>query len=137
MKLILDNNILFSLMNPNSTASELFSLEEIELIAPSFIKEEFNKYQEECLKKSSLSKKEFDERWEEISSAIDFIEESDYIEHIETSKDLISDKDDTPYLALAIENNIPIWSNDSHLKTQNRIKVYTTKELLDELESNS
>lgn len=38
MKLILDNNILFSLMNPNSTASKLFYLEEIEFIAPSFIK---------------------------------------------------------------------------------------------------
>jgi predicted nucleic acid-binding protein len=40
------------------------------------------------------------------------------------------DLDDTPFLALALSLDCPIWSNDDHFKRQNVIKAVTTRELL-------
>jgi len=39
------------------------------------------------------------------------------------------------YIALALKLNCPIWSNDTDLKQQDRIKVYNTKELLEEFKN--
>ena len=41
------------------------------------------------------------------------------------------DADDTAYIALALHLNCPIWSNDKKLKKQDKVKVITTKELLE------
>ena len=55
MKLILDNNSLFSIMNPKSVSAYLFSSIKAEFFAPEFIKHELEKYKSECLIKSKIS----------------------------------------------------------------------------------
>ena len=49
------------------------------------------------------------------------------------AKQHVPDPADAPYVALALHLKIPIWSNDAPLKTQDRIVVYTTQEVLDRL----
>lgn len=66
MMFVLDNNILFSLMNPSSIASYLFYSVKAEFIAPKFIKYEFEKYKDIILSKSKLSGQEFEIRKREI-----------------------------------------------------------------------
>ena len=44
------------------------------------------------------------------------------------------DVTDSPFLALALALDIPIWTNDGHFKRQNLIDVYTTNELLELLQ---
>ena len=39
------------------------------------------------------------------------------------------DETDTPFLALGIHLNSPIWSNDKHFKRQKRVPTYTSREL--------
>ena len=131
MRLIVDNNILFSIMNPNSTNSHLFSIMKIDFLAPTFIKQEFKKYEGECLLKSKLSKSEFDNRKKEVFGKIKFLEFSEYKQFIEKAKSYIRDIDDAPYIALALKLNCPIWSNDKDLKNQNKVKVFSTKDLID------
>ena len=63
-----------------------------------------------------------------IHSHMKFIDFSK--EAYEIMKDI--DEKDTPYIALALKLNCPIWSNDTDLKKQNKVKVYNTKELLEE-----
>ena len=46
MKLVLDNNSLFSIMNPNSVSAYLFLSIKAEFFAPELIKSEFDKYKE-------------------------------------------------------------------------------------------
>lgn len=41
------------------------------------------------------------------------------------------DEKDTPFLALALKLEYPIWSNDKHFKKQEKIQVYTTEDLLE------
>ena len=52
------------------------------------------------------------------------------IDSLEEAKKICPDRDDVPYFALALKFNIPIWSNDKKLKEQNKIKVYSTQDIL-------
>ena len=134
MEIIIDNNILFSLMSPNSIASKIFENSDIKFIAPNYIKTELEKYKEECQIKSGLSKNEFEERKKYLESKIIFYQVEEYKKFLKKAIKLISDPDDIPYLALALKKNNSIWSNDPHLKKQSQIGVLTTKELIELLE---
>ena len=133
MKLVLDNNILFSFMKPNSVNSYLFFSLNVEFIAPEFIKSEFNKHKEDCLSKSELSEPEFEIRQEEVEESIEFFKESKYDELLIKAIKNLPDPKDSPYLALALKLNCSIWSNDPHFKQQSLVKVFTTAELIDKL----
>ena len=131
MKLILDNNILFSLMKPDSTNSQLFNLMNCEFIAPKFILKEFRKYREECVKKSGLTTERFLLREKEINSKIEFIEFKEFKKFLEEAIKISPDEDDAPYFALALKMNIPLWSNDAELKQQDKIQVLSTRDLIE------
>jgi len=74
MRLVLDNNSLFSIMNPKSVSAYLFASVRAKFIAPGFIKSELEKHKEECLFKSKLSEHEFEIRQKEVEESIDFFE---------------------------------------------------------------
>jgi len=130
MKLVLDNNILFSLMKPNSINSYLFFSLNVEFIAPEFIKSEFNKHKERCLFKSGLSEHEFEIRQAEVESNIKFFKSSEYEYFLKKSLEVMPDPDDIDFLALSLSTNSSIWSNDNHFK---ELSVFKTKELLNKL----
>lgn len=130
MILVLDNNSLFSIMNPKSVSAYLFSSIRAEFIAPEFIKSEFERYKKIILSKSKLSEHEFEIRQKEIEESIEFFEESKYEEFLKTAKESISDPDDVDFLALALSTNSIIWSNDPHLREQSIVPVFTTEDLL-------
>lgn len=131
MRLIIDNNILFSLMKPDSTSSHLFSIMKLEFLAPEFIKQEFKKYENECFLKSKLSKSEFLKRKKEILDKIKFIQFSEYKQFLEKAKTYVSDIDDSAYLALALKLECSIWSNDKGLKEQKKIKILSTRDIIE------
>ena len=131
MKLVIDNNILFSLMKPSSVNSYVFASLAVDFCAPYILNDEFDKHKIECLSKSGLSKSEFRERFREIESQITFIPQSQF-EHLFT-KVRMSDADDIPYVAAALSANASIWSNDSDLQEQSLVTVFTTAELVDML----
>ncbi len=128
MKLVADANILFSLVNPKTSASELVKLCNIKLFSPSFALGELAKYKSEIEDKSEIS---FDKVKESLNKQVSFIKESEFSSLFPQFKEFIDEKD-VPYLALSLHfNNIPIWSNDPHLKKQSLIKVFTTEELIE------
>lgn len=133
MKLVLDNNVLFSIMNPKSTASYLFSSIRAEFFAPEFIKSELGKYKGECLFKSKLSAQQFEIRQAEVEESIVFFNLGRYESLLDKAIDSLEDPKDSPYLALALSINASIWSNDPHLKQQSLVKVFTTQELIEKL----
>src|SRR3989344_926373 len=133
MELVLDNNILFSLMKPDSVNSYLFSSLKAEFLAPEFIKDELENNKTECLLKSTLSEQEFETRQAEVESNIRFFDSSKYSKFLKKSKEALSDPDDIDFLVLALSKNAAIWSNDPHLKEQSLVPVYATSELIDKL----
>ena len=130
MRLVLDNNSLFSIMNPYSISAYLFASIRCEFIAPEFIKSELKEIKEECLFKSKLSEQQFEMRQKEVEESIDFFKSSEYEDFLEKAKSAISDPDDADFLALALAFNSAIWSNDPHLKEQSLVKVFTTEDLV-------
>jgi predicted nucleic acid-binding protein len=48
-----------------------------------------------------------------------------------TAEDILGNIDitDSPFLALALALNCSIWSNDGHFKQQDKVVVYTTKDM--------
>lgn len=131
MKLILDNNSLFAIMNPKSVSAYLFSSINSEFFAPEFLRSELKEHKEECLIKSNLSEQEFEIRQKEIEELIKFFKTKEYETFLDKASDSISDIDDIDFLALAFKLNCAIWSNDMHLKEQSLVPVYTTKELVE------
>lgn len=118
-------------MKPDSTNAFLFERVNAVFFAPFFIKEEFNKYEKECLIKSGLSKNEFNERKKIIFSKINFIELNFFKDSIKTAEKFCPDENDVFYFALALKLDAPIWSNDSALNGQDKIKVFSTEEIIE------
>ena len=136
MKLILDNNIFFSLIMPSSVSSYLFSLLRAEFFAPEYVKSELEEHKSECLLRSKLSEHEFKIRQKEVEEFISFFKSAEYEDFLDKAIDSLEDPEDSPYFALALSIKASIWSNDPHLKQQSLVKVFTTGELFDKMLKN-
>jgi len=69
-----------------------------------------------------------------MSSACTVIKTDNFIKYKNFAEKIIGDidKDDVQFIALALAFNCPIWSDDRHFQKQNKIKVITTKEMIQE-----
>ena len=129
--MIIDNNIMFSLMKPGSSASEIFELRQFKFVAPEFIKSELDEHEGECMKKSGLTKQEFGARRADVEEKIEFVSVEAYKKFLKRAVKAVDDPDDAPYVALALALGAPIWSNDTGLKKQPLVDIFTTKELIE------
>jgi predicted nucleic acid-binding protein len=93
--------------------------------------EEINKYKDEILSKSGLSSAEFELVLTMIGSRIEFIPKSEFEKFIPEAGQISPDPNDSEYFALALKYVCAIWSNDKRLKEQEKVKVYSTKEVLE------
>jgi len=133
MKLVIDNNIFFSLMKPESVNSYIYFLANAQFYAPKYIETELEEHKVECIAKAGLSEHEFEIRQKEVKENIEFFEFTEYKQYLKESIILLPDWEDAPYLALAQFLNASIWSNDIHFMQQSKIKVFTTQRLFDML----
>ncbi len=130
MKFVSDANILFSLAKPLTAASQLVSMHNLKLFAPSFAFGELAKYRKVIELKTGLSFKEVSSS---LKKYVSFINEKEFFDLFNKFKVFIDPKD-VPYLALALSMRIPIWSNDPHIKQQSIVEVFTTEDLIEALE---
>jgi len=131
MDLVIDANILFAALIKESVTKELILSNGINLFAPEFLFEEFYKYKEEILKKTNRSLEEFDEIFMILTNIITLIPEEEFGLFLEKAKSISPDENDSVYFALALKLNCAIWSNDKKLKNQDRIRVYSTQDLIE------
>jgi len=130
MLLVIDANILFAAIIKDSKTAEMLLSEKLELIAPEYIFSEFNKYRAEILDKTERSSEDFDKFLSVLWTKINLIPHEEIESLLEKAKEISPDPDDVQYFALALKYDCAIWSNDSKLKQQNKVKVFTTEELL-------
>ena len=131
MELIIDANILMSaLISTEGKTYDLIYADRIRLFAPEYLLEEFERHKNEILTKSGLTESDFELFLRLISSRIEFISKSEFKSFIPQAKELTPDIDDTEYFALALKFKCAIWSNDKRLANQDKIRVYSTTELL-------
>ncbi len=132
MKLVLDSNIIFSALIKKSTTRNIILSDVFELHAPEYIFNEISKHKELLLRKSKMNEEELDALLLLLQKHIHLVPKEKYNEKMALAEDILKDIDvtDSPFLALALDLNCPIWSNDGHFKQQDRVEVHTTKELI-------
>ena len=69
-----------------------------------------------------------------ISSEIDFIPYPELSKFIHQAEKISPDPNDIEYFALALKLKCDIWSNDKRLKNHDKVKVYSTEELVKSLQ---
>ncbi len=90
----------------------------------------FEKHEEEIINKSYRTKEDFMRLFEEMKEVIKIVDSEQFINYINKAEQISPDPNDVIYFALALKLNCPIWSNDKKLKNQNKIKVYSTRDIL-------
>lgn len=130
MDLVVDANILFSVLIKRGKTEEIMFDSVFHLFAPEFIFEEFMKYRSYIIKKTGRTENEFNRLIEILKKRIKIISNEEIEKFIHKAKKICPDKKDIDYFALALRLNCALWSNDKELKNQNIILVYSTHELL-------
>ncbi len=139
MKLVIDTNIVISSIIQNSFTRQLMFNPVLELFSPDYLLTELENNKEEIIQKAKISSKDFDDFIQITSKIVKIAPKQIYEQYISEVKEIIEDKDDWPFAALAIklsENECGIWTNDKHFISKklqlfqtHQITVWTTKEL--------
>jgi predicted nucleic acid-binding protein len=134
MRVIIDSNILFSALIKNSKTRRLILDYSGKFLFPNFIFTELNKHKIYLLKKSKLSKSNFDNLMDLILSKVEIVPDYLLIPYKKKALEIVQDIDinDVIFFACALSyKNSIIWSNDKRLKSQNIIEVKNTQEIID------
>lgn len=129
MDLVIDANILFSVLIKSGKTEELILHEDIQVFAPEFIFKEFDKYTKLIMEKTGRSKEELEEILNVLKKKIKTIFNEETEKFIPEAQRICPDKNDVEYFALALKLHCLLWSQDKALKQQNVIKIYSTEEL--------
>ncbi len=136
-EIIVDANVLFSFFKPGSARLQIIENlldNDVKLIAPYFLYEELVKNKEKIKTFSKISEGEFRYALSLLYDEISLISEDGFKQLLKEahllSPHLYSSKDD-PYFALSLLlNNCPIWSDEKSFFKQDKIKIFSTKDLL-------
>ncbi|MDY6897102.1 MAG: PIN domain-containing protein [Cyanobacteriota bacterium] len=125
MEVVADSNIIFSaLISGKSSYLDIFRV--VKIYVPNFIFLEIEKYEARIIKKTKI-KNTFRTFVRDLFTQVIVIPKLAIApESLARAYDLCSDIDekDTPFLALSIELNIPLWTNDKLLIDGLRNKGY-------------
>ena len=132
MNIVLDSNVLFSAMIRDSGTRRLI-LEHYGLfLFPSFIFEEIKNHKDELLRKSGMSRVDFDALLDMLLEKVVVIPDEVLLRHKNKASGLVRDidPDDAVFVAcaLAYPGSI-IWSDDKQLKRLTKVKVLNTFEM--------
>ena len=133
MKIVIDSNILFSALTKDSKTRRIILEYEGLFLFPQYIFEEMEKHIELLLKKSRLSKQEFNTLLTILLKKVVVVPNGILLPFRKQALEIVKeiDKDDVLFIAcaLAYPESI-IWSNDKKLKKQKSVKVLNTEEIL-------
>ncbi len=133
---MIDANVFVSaLLKDSETRKILLLWKKPLLLAPEFIKQELLKYVPEFAERLNVKEDKLKELASELfeSAKIEIIPQKEYLEQIKMAHLVSPDPNDAHYFAIALKFCCPIWSQDKDLKKQTAIKVYSTKELIEEM----
>lgn len=126
MRILADTNRIIAALVKKGTAREILFDEMFEFVTPDYAITEIREHENELLKKTKLSKEEFEILLALIFEHITMIPQSEYEAFIDECKNDISDPDDILHLAAALASNAKgIWAHDPHFLEQQKVKVFT------------
>lgn len=133
MKLVTDANALFSCLIKDGTSRHLWLNPALQLYTPHFLLDELTLHATEIKEKTSGEPDEMLFLSKKLLRLVTVVSEEKLAPFMPAAATLSKDRKDWPYLACALKENAPIWSNDKEFKKQNRVTVYSTSELLQKI----
>ncbi len=133
MKLVIDTNILFSALLRNSITRKIILSDVFEIYVPEYLFDEIDKHKEEIPKKAEMSEREFNALLTLLQKHVKIVRTDVYQNKMSLAEKTMEEVDitDSPFLALALELDCQLWSNDKHFEEQNLVRVYSTKDVLE------
>ncbi|MBI3859109.1 MAG: PIN domain-containing protein [Thaumarchaeota archaeon] len=133
MKLVVDTNILLKALIRNSRVRALLLSPTHSYMVPEHGVEETRRHMSTVTEKSGLPEAEVNVVFDVLLSNMEVIPSMTILAKWREGEAEIGhiDKGDIPFLAasLAVECD-GIWSDDTHLRRQKKVKVFTTKDVL-------
>lgn len=133
MKLIVDSNRILSALLKGGSSRKIISSQNIEFYTIDYVLGEVRKYMNYISQKSGLSETEIETLLTFFLENVSIISDEKIKSKMHEAKEIMEDIDirDSPILAcaLAIPND-GIWTEDKHLKKQNKIKIWSSADLL-------
>ena len=136
-EIIVDASILFSFFKKDSKRRQLFEKllnENCKLLSPHFVLDELRSDKGKIMQFSKASAGDFELAFSTIEDELELINEDEYGEFLSEAKQLSPHTKDDIYFASALSQNCPIWSDEKAFREQSKVRIFTTKELLDSLE---
>jgi predicted nucleic acid-binding protein len=137
-KYVIDSNILFgAIISSRRIYFEI--IKNFDLYAPDFVLKEIEKYEEFLLKKTKLPKKELNSFLIKLFKGVTILpaiilDKKSKQRAMELCKDV--DEKDAPYIALAIELDIPFITNDKKLYKGLKKKEFSRIHLFEDILNN-
>ena len=132
MNLVLDTNILLSALIKDSKTREIIFKSNWEFYYPEISLLEIKKYEELVLKKSNITKLNYDLLLNKLLSKLILIPSKEIISNLKDAKEIMLkiDPDDVVFIAASLNRNLAIWTDDKDFEKQNSIKVFKTKDVI-------
>jgi len=133
MNIVVDTNIFISALIKDSTTRNSIVNSKDNLLFPEFEFNEIEEHKEEILEKSQLSENEFNSLFSNLLKYVQIVKTKEIINYKKQAFDIIGkiDEDDVIFIATALAYNASIWSDDTDFKKQDKIKILTTKEIVE------
>jgi len=130
MELVIDANRLFAALIKTSITSDLIVDNSLTLYSVEFIFSEFEKYKNLIKEKTERSEEEFDTFMEVVERRIKLIPLEEIKPFMQEAEKICPDPKDVQYFALALKLKCGLWSDDKMLKNQDKVKIYSTGDVL-------
>jgi len=113
VKVIVDTNIIFRVFSKGRTRNLILN-PSVKLSAPSYLIYEIVDKSDKIISHFNISPEKFHKILKGLYNLVDFVPEFYYKEFIEQAYEIAKNFDpkDTPFIALALKLEIPIWTND-------------------------
>lgn len=135
MEFVVDANIILAAVLSDGITRELLLYKTpapIKLYSPPFLLSEIKKYKRFLSKRTGRSESELIESVLNLLTAsnVEIINMDEMKLYFDEGFSISPDLNDAMYFAAALSKRCGIWSNDSRLKNQSRIKVINTADML-------
>ncbi len=137
MELVLDANVLVAAFLRSATTRELLLDGRLTFYAPEYSVAETEKVlgaPRIRRRFGQLSAVQVKTILSQLMAHVRIMPDVEYAPQLRRAQQLAPHAEDAPYLALALHLRLPLWSNDTELKTQHAVLVYTTTEILELLQ---
>ena len=132
MNIIVDSNILISALIKDSITRKIIIQCNDNLLSPELMIEEIKKHLDIISAKSGLSYDDIDRVMDTLLKYIIIVSFNEIKDSINTAERIMGkiDPSDVIFVAAAISKNAAIWSDDKDFQKQNKIDVFTTKDMI-------